>query len=265
MPPAPIQPKPAQYAAGHPGMENHETECYILQSLELLADLATAPGSQYCDPAVGRVSQAWDSSITTDVAPPCKFAQCAILRKLSPHRHQAYTDLCAVATPRYHPWEASSSFQQVYQRTVESQQPLQPKPTLSHSSTAIHSPASTLSPTETQFNHYHAHMAPHYGSVESSTQIKEQDPGLKRIRNTAASARFRAKKKRKEQQLEQEARETQAALNKLENRVTELETENRWLKGLILDKSEASKRKELEIEDGERKGSAHTDGVGTEE
>ena len=102
-------------------------------------------------------------------------------------------------------------------------------------------------------------------SVNSSdSQSKVEDPQLKRLRNTAASARFRAKKKRREQLLEQNAREIRETVNKLENRVTELETENRWLKGLIMDKSEATIRKELEIAGDERRGSEHKDGVGTE-
>jgi len=57
-------------------MENHETECYILQSLELLADLATSPDSQYCGTAAGPGSQPWvpHTSLTTDVVPsPCKL------------------------------------------------------------------------------------------------------------------------------------------------------------------------------------------------
>lgn len=83
------------------------------------------------------------------------------------------------------------------------------------------------------------------------------------MRNTAASARFRAKKKRQEQIQQQTARENQEALDKLRNRVAELETENRWLKNLVLDKSEAAKRKDFEVVDGDRKGSEHKDGVGT--
>jgi hypothetical protein len=56
-------------------MENHETECYILQSLELLADLATTPASQYCGPELGRSAQAWaphGSPLDDVMASPCK-------------------------------------------------------------------------------------------------------------------------------------------------------------------------------------------------
>ncbi|KAJ1797078.1 hypothetical protein LPJ59_003355, partial [Coemansia sp. RSA 2399] len=51
----------------------------------------------------------------------------------------------------------------------------------------------------------------------------------KRRRNTAASARFRVKKKMREQALEQNAREMTAKADALEKRVQELEMETRWL------------------------------------
>jgi hypothetical protein len=64
-------------SASHPAMENHETECYILQSLELLADLATTPASQYCSPEIGRSAQAWapHGSFPDDVDAPRESAQ----------------------------------------------------------------------------------------------------------------------------------------------------------------------------------------------
>lgn len=66
---------------------------------------------------------------------------------------------------------------------------------------------------------------------------------MKRLRNTAASARFRAKKKQREQTLEQQAREKKQALEKLESRIRELEQENRFLKGLIM----GPKEEELKV------------------
>jgi septin family protein len=97
----------------------------------------------------------------------------------------------------------------------------------------------------------------------SNSQGKVVEPSLKRQRNTAASARFRAKKKRNEQLQAQSARETEATINRLENRVTELETENRWLKDLLIDKAEATSRKDSKAIADDRKGSEHKDGVGT--
>ncbi|KAF9090384.1 hypothetical protein BGX29_011511 [Mortierella sp. GBA35] len=58
----------------------------------------------------------------------------------------------------------------------------------------------------------------------------------KRKRNTAASARFRQKKKLREQALEQTAKEQTLRAEGLENRVRELEMEVRWLRGLIVEK-----------------------------
>ncbi|KAG0369577.1 hypothetical protein BC939DRAFT_268987 [Gamsiella multidivaricata] len=63
--------------------------------------------------------------------------------------------------------------------------------------------------------------------------LAEED---KRRRNTAASARFRQKKKLREQTLEQTAREQTARAEALELKVRELEMEVRWLRGLIVEK-----------------------------
>jgi len=72
------------------------------------------------------------------------------------------------------------------------------------------------------------------GPAESARLEAEED---KRRRNTAASARFRVKKKQREQQLEKTAKEMTDKANKLEKRVHELELENKWLKGLITEKT----------------------------
>ena len=59
----------------------------------------------------------------------------------------------------------------------------------------------------------------------------------KRRRNTAASARFRVKKKQREQALEKTAKEMSDKVQILEARVNQLEMENKWLKGLITEKN----------------------------
>ncbi|GAA5832633.1 hypothetical protein JCM3766R1_004273 [Sporobolomyces carnicolor] len=59
----------------------------------------------------------------------------------------------------------------------------------------------------------------------------------KRRRNTAASARFRVKKKQREQALEQTAKELRDRVAELEKDVETLRTENGWLRGLITDKT----------------------------
>ncbi|PBP27801.1 regulatory protein cys-3 [Diplocarpon rosae] len=113
-----------------------------------------------------------------------------------------------------------------------------------------------------------------FAPVYSPQPETDAEADLKRLRNTAASARFRAKKKQREQTLETQAREKKMALERLEARIQELERENRFLKGLILGPREeelkALKRQRdeaLESDkaiDGDRKGFEHKDGVGTD-
>lgn len=104
--------------------------------------------------------------------------------------------------------------------------------------------------------------------------MSDAEAEAKRIRNTAASARFRRKKKAREASLERQSREKREALAKLENRITELEDENKFLKGLILWKREGGeegeekegKGKTVEesiVVEPERKGRERKDGVGT--
>ncbi|KNC97907.1 uncharacterized protein SPPG_06898 [Spizellomyces punctatus DAOM BR117] len=63
----------------------------------------------------------------------------------------------------------------------------------------------------------------------------------KRRRNTAASARFRAKKKLREQALERTAKEMTEKAQQLERRVKEYEMELKWLRQLVTDR-EGKKR-----------------------
>ncbi|OTA23646.1 hypothetical protein BTJ68_12482 [Hortaea werneckii EXF-2000] len=68
---------------------------------------------------------------------------------------------------------------------------------------------------------------------ENARVAAEED---KRRRNTAASARFRVKKKQREAELEKRAKEMTDKVQQLEGRVQQLETENKWLKGLITER-----------------------------
>ncbi|KAF1940811.1 bZIP transcription factor-like protein [Clathrospora elynae] len=103
---------------------------------------------------------------------------------------------------------------------------------------------------------------------ENARNAAEED---KRRRNTAASARFRVKKKQREQALEKSAKDMLDKVTRLESKVQQLETENAWLKGLITEKSggkrsiEEVKARLIEREGAKsgRSSSAHTDGVGT--
>ena len=79
---------------------------------------------------------------------------------------------------------------------------------------------------------------------EQSRLAAEED---KRKRNTAASARFRIKKKQREQALEKSAKEMTEKVTQLEGRIQALETENKWLKGLVTDKHGGSKEDILKL------------------
>ncbi|KAI4192983.1 MAG: hypothetical protein LQ350_008514 [Teloschistes chrysophthalmus] len=106
----------------------------------------------------------------------------------------------------------------------------------------------------------------------------------KRRRNTAASARFRVKKKQREQALEKTAKELGDRARALEQKVAQLQTQNEWLKGLVVEKRgegwmreewrrrggggvEGEKEKEgegeREGEQGERRAGGEKEGVGT--
>jgi len=56
----------------------------------------------------------------------------------------------------------------------------------------------------------------------------------KRRRNTAASARFRLKKKEREAALEKKSKELEMRVTQLERECEGLKRENGWLKGLVV-------------------------------
>jgi hypothetical protein len=92
-------------------------------------------------------------------------------------------------------------------------------------------------------------------TLEERTRFAAEED--KRRRNTAASARFRVKKKQREQALEKSAKEASDKVLRLESRVKELEMENRWLKSLITeqdggdsDLSEAFAKFKEKVEEG---------------
>ncbi|KAK6824847.1 hypothetical protein PG990_003792 [Apiospora arundinis] len=71
-------------------------------------------------------------------------------------------------------------------------------------------------------------------SLEEQSRVAAEED--KRRRNTAASARFRVKKKAKEQALEKREKELHDEVSALKKRITHLETENKWLKNLVMGK-----------------------------
>ncbi|KAI8098100.1 uncharacterized protein B0P05DRAFT_523445 [Gilbertella persicaria] len=89
--------------------------------------------------------------------------------------------------------------------------------------------------------------APAPNSKKRKAPLKETEETIdedKRRRNTAASARFRMKKKLKEQALERTAKEMTAKAEALEKRVLELEKEAQWLRALVIEKDPALIKKD---------------------
>lgn len=107
--------------------------------------------------------------------------------------------------------------------------------------------------------------SPTEGNEDAARNAAEED---KRRRNTAASARFRVKKKQREQALERSAKDMSDKVSALENRINQLETENKWLKNLITEKNDSKEDiatlwKKYSSENAERIRSERKDGVGT--
>ncbi len=148
---------------------------------------------------------------------------------------------------------------------------IQPYPTPSLTSPILNSPTSTLSagpnigdkrPADSAFDS----NSPQ--NLEDASRLAAEED--KRRRNTAASARFRVKKKQREQALERTAKEQSDRAAALEARISHLEMENKWLKNLITEKNENKEditelwRKFNRENSSGSKPSERKDGVGTE-
>ncbi|KAG5354646.1 Regulatory protein [Yarrowia sp. B02] len=82
-------------------------------------------------------------------------------------------------------------------------------------------------------------------SYDGDCSIKAAEDD-KRRRNTAASARFRIKKKMREQEMEKQAKDLQDKVSSLEAKILSLEMENKWLKNLVVEKNDARGADELQ-------------------
>lgn len=87
----------------------------------------------------------------------------------------------------------------------------------------------------------HTQKSTQASAEEAARNVAEED---KRRRNTAASARFRVKKKMREAALEKQLKATDDKNDALEARVSQLELENHWLRGLIMEKNGTEERDE---------------------
>jgi Basic region leucine zipper len=112
-------------------------------------------------------------------------------------------------------------------------------------------------------------VSPAVSTEEQSRLAAEED---KRRRNTAASARFRVKKKQREATLERTVKEVNDKNAQLQAKVSQLEMENKWLKDLIVEKNGNQSKEEIaeafqqfrrESEERETESSGVKTGVGT--
>lgn len=107
--------------------------------------------------------------------------------------------------------------------------------TITNSNTSSRKNSKSTQPSSIDTNNSEDAESQSMDTEVSAKMAAEED---KRRRNTAASARFRVKKKQREQALERTAKEMSQKAETLENRVKELEREIRWLKNLIIEKDE---------------------------
>ncbi|KAI1769122.1 hypothetical protein GGR53DRAFT_474530 [Hypoxylon sp. FL1150] len=117
-------------------------------------------------------------------------------------------------------------------------QPIQPSPAF----TAGGSPQSAYPPSVPQTGEKRkstdaAVSAPPRRQLSFEEQSRFAAEEDKRRRNTAASARFRIKKKAREQALEKREKELSEKVGSLEGRIQTLETENKWLRELVMEKT----------------------------
>ncbi|KAK2064561.1 basic region leucine zipper [Colletotrichum caudatum] len=123
-------------------------------------------------------------------------------------------------------------------------QPLQPNPQTTYAPPPVsqqqnhHYGAPTSRAPETRTPESLNGVSRNGQNFEEQSRIAAEED--KRRRNTAASARFRIKKKQREQALEKSAKEMSDKVSALEQRINLLETENRWLKNLVMEKNEGN-------------------------
>lgn len=95
---------------------------------------------------------------------------------------------------------------------------------------------------------HNANSTPSSTSSAFTTETPKIDNELdKRRRNTAASARFRIKKKLKEKQMEDKIDNLQELIKNFENKIQTLELENKLLKNLIMDKGSEKSDQEFKM------------------
>jgi Skp family chaperone for outer membrane proteins len=113
---------------------------------------------------------------------------------------------------------------------------------------AAASPNSTASSPTGSLSPPGAADTAHILAIQESARLAAEED--KRRRNTAASARFRVKKKQRDQELERKAKEMADKVHDLEKKVGQLELENRWLRNLLMEKNTGGQTREERAKDG---------------
>jgi len=183
-----------------------------------------------------------------------------------------YEDLLTApdAVPSYasHNIETSAPESSAFYSTYNT--PIQPAPAAGFGSIENRGSPSTSTTHGNSTRSKADHMVTSPLNTDDNSRVAAEED--KRRRNIAASARFRVKKKQREQALETTVREVQDKNNKLESRISQLEMENKWLKDLITEKNGISSKEEMaaayhqyrkESEERDLKITEHTTGVGT--
>lgn len=191
--------------------------------------------------------------------------------KINPNNNLKYEDLLSGSSPGDNypppPIDTSGADSSHYYSTYNT--PIQPAPAQGFGSHEA-SPTTQTGGANSVRRKGEAADAATINSEDKSRVAAEED---KRRRNTAASARFRVKKKQREQALERTVKEVQEKNSKLEAKVSQLEMENKWLKDLITEKNGISSKEEMaaayqkyrkESEEREVRQADHTTGVGTD-
>ncbi|PVI03988.1 hypothetical protein DM02DRAFT_519596 [Periconia macrospinosa] len=119
-----------------------------------------------------------------------------------------------------------------------------------HGASRLDDLTSPISPIQPHYNP-NAYQTPYPDSAASSAP--SEDPAIadaeedKRKRNQAASARFRQKKKQREQHMIEQTRGMQDKNKKLEGEVESLKRENMFLKKLLVEKIDNMTEEERNI------------------
>ncbi|KAI0007985.1 hypothetical protein F4779DRAFT_589385 [Xylariaceae sp. FL0662B] len=133
----------------------------------------------------------------------------------------------------FHPYSTSNVSN--YPDNLGNLQPIQPSPTFPPNGAQQNTYGPSAPQTGDKRKSDAAPLPRRQLSVEEQSRLAAEED--KRRRNTAASARFRIKKKAREQALEKREKELSDKVSSLEGRIQTLETENRWLRELVMEKT----------------------------